>query len=563
MLKFLFNLFLIVLLPVLSIASDFKIEEYITFVKVNSDNTAEVFETLKVHFYVPRHGIYRTIPFRKGSGIYSVKVFQNGEKGNIHRLERGDNYLTIVIGYPDRYVKGDVTYQIWYKVFKPLDLSNNPVEVGVNLIGTQWNAEIKGGIFKVELPGVPEQIKLFCGREGSRRCDRVDLDVKGNTIEGYLKQKLNPREGVSLFAYLPSYLFHSPSILEHLKFYVFWFPYVPLLLIFILVLFGIWYMFGRDRKGPIVVRFKPPEDIPPQEAGVIYDNTLDGRDIVAMILNWARRGFIKIEEEKDQFLIFDKTDYVLTKLKDPDKSFKPYERQLFYAILFKPSVRLSELRKKTSLYKTVQDVRKKLLEEVDSYAYSGKSLIIGNTIAKVAKIAMIFVALFSLPFLIPAFVGLIASGDDFIYALFSFGNVVMFLSVLIFVLSLYVFGKAIINRSNRGDVIYNKLVGFKEFFERVEKPMLERLLKEDPDYFSKYIPYAAALNILDIWVEKFSGLLSQPPQWYRGDIHRIDTGFSKSFSGTFAPSSSGSSFASGSVGGVGGGSIGGGGGGSW
>ncbi len=563
MLRFLFSLLLIVVFPLASLASDFKIKEYVTSVKVNRDNTAEVFETIKVHFFVPRHGIYRVIPFKEGSGIYSIKVFQDGEEGNIHRLRRRGNALTVVIGYPDKYVRGDVTYQIWYKVFKPLDLNSDPVEVGVNLIGTQWKTVIENSFFKVEFPEEPDSVKVYCGKEGSKDCNKVDFSVNGNSVEGFSRGRLNPYEGISLFAYLPSSVFHDPSFTEYLRFYVFWYPYIPLLLVFVLVLFALWFIFGRDIKPTVVVRFKPPEDVPPQEAGIIYDNSLDGRDIVAMVLNWARRGYIKIDEVKDQGLIFKKTDYVLTKLKNPDKSFKPYEMELFHAIFFKPSVKLSDLKERRSLYKTVQDVRKKLLKEVDSFAYSGKSLLIGNAISKVAKVAMLFVIVFSFPFIIPAIVGLLASGDRFLYYLFSLGNLIAYFSVVVFVVSLYIFGRAIVNRSNRGDVIYAKLVGFREFFKKVEKPVLERILKEDPDYFSKYMPYAAALNILDIWVEKFSGILKQQPQWYNGDINRIDSGFSRSFTGSVAPSGSSSGFASGSSGGVGGGSIGGGGGGSW
>jgi len=559
-LRFLFSFLLLISTAQ---AYDFTIREYTTTVKVNSDNTADVFEDIKVHFNVPKHGIYRVIPFKRGSGIYDIRVFQDGEKANIHRLSRKGNSVEVVIGYPDRLVSGDVDYQILYRVFKPFDISRGSVEVGINLIGTQWRTKISSAYFQVDFPRKPENVKLFCGKEGSRACPGGNLHVEGERVTGYIGKELKPFEGVSLFATLPGSAFHDPSFSEQLRFYIFWYPYVPLLLLFILILFSLWYVFGRDRRPRLVVRFKPPEDVPPQEAGIIYDNSLDGRDVVAMILSWAERGYVRIDEVEKGSLLFRRKDYSLSRLKDADSSFKPYERKLFRAIFFKPSVRLSELKRRTSLFKVLRDVRKEMLKEVDSYAYSGKTLIIGNLLVKLSKVAIAFIAVFSFPFVVPFFVAILGR-DRSLFQLFSTERLVLYACAVILFVSIYIFGRAITKRSDRGSAIYEKLIGFREFFKRVEKPVLERMLKEEPDYFSRYMPYAAALNILDIWVEKFSGILKSPPDWYRGDISRIDTGFSKSFSGAFAAvSGTSSGFASGSSGGVGGGSVGGGGGGSW
>jgi uncharacterized membrane protein len=35
-----------------------------------------------------------------------------------------------------------------------------------------------------------------------------------------------------------------------------------------------------------------------------------------------------------------------------------------------------------------------------------------------------------------------------------------------------------------------------------------------PDTFEKYLPYAMALGLENIWAQKFSGLVQNPPQWY-------------------------------------------------
>ena len=45
-------------------ASNFWIEDYDVQVVVNEDDTYVVTETISVHFTLPSHGIYRTIPLR-------------------------------------------------------------------------------------------------------------------------------------------------------------------------------------------------------------------------------------------------------------------------------------------------------------------------------------------------------------------------------------------------------------------------------------------------------------------------------------------------------------------
>ncbi len=116
-------------------------------------------------------------------------------------------------------------------------------------------------------------------------------------------------------------------------------------------------------------------------------------------------------------------------------------------------------------------------------------------------------------------------------------------------------------------------MGFKEFIERAEKPKLELLLKEDPNYFDKILPYALALGITKKVAEKFKDLVTRPPEWFRGHYtgyytpillaEKMDDSF-KTISRdlTSAPqTSSGSSFSGGGSS-VGGG-FGGGGGSDW
>jgi uncharacterized membrane protein len=68
------------------------------------------------------------------------------------------------------------------------------------------------------------------------------------------------------------------------------------------------------------------------------------------------------------------------------------------------------------------------------------------------------------------------------------------------------------------------VLGFEEFLGRVEKDQIERLEKT-PELFEKYLPYAMALRVEKKWVQAFSGIALQPPQWYQGSYAGNFTAF--------------------------------------
>jgi uncharacterized membrane protein len=50
---------------------------------------------------------------------------------------------------------------------------------------------------------------------------------------------------------------------------------------------------------------------------------------------------------------------------------------------------------------------------------------------------------------------------------------------------------------------------------RAEKDRLQRM--GDKDLFSKFLPYAIALDVVDNWAKAFEGLYQDPPQWYTSE----------------------------------------------
>ena len=58
-------------------------------------------------------------------------------------------------------------------------------------------------------------------------------------------------------------------------------------------------------------------------------------------------------------------------------------------------------------------------------------------------------------------------------------------------------------RTEYGDKILEKTLGFKEFINTAEKDKLETMFESNPDYFYNILPYAMVLGLSSKWVEAF------------------------------------------------------------
>jgi uncharacterized membrane protein len=141
---------------------------------------------------------------------------------------------------------------------------------------------------------------------------------------------------------------------------------------------------------------------------------------------------------------------------------------------------------------------------------------------------------------------------------YAIGMVCVFVIVMLF--------KAMPKRTTYGNEVLGKIKGFRTFLETAEKPKLEKLVLQDPEYFYNILPYAYVLDVSDKWIEQFETIGLQSPDWYEGSTAFSVASFGSFMNSTMANAStsmsSGSSGGS-SGGGSSGGGSGGGGGSSW
>jgi hypothetical protein len=153
--------------------------------------------------------------------------------------------------------------------------------------------------------------QAFTGAYGSKQSDAT-AEVKGADVLSETTRPLPMRGGLTIDIYVPQGVLKPPSALTKLglvsgqQSHPFSAPVHAARDVYTLVFRG-----TRSRPGVSVApQYEPPKGMCPAEAGTLLDDTIHPRDITSTIVDLAVRGYIKIEEKVDTFLVFHHKDYL-------------------------------------------------------------------------------------------------------------------------------------------------------------------------------------------------------------------------------------------------------------
>jgi uncharacterized membrane protein len=570
--KFFAFLFLIFIFQSSKAQEAFTITHYKVVAQINKNASIDFTEILNVHFSDARHGIIRSVQYKyplaslppeieKADRQFETNGYAHTMIENIkvpdHKfsISKSGDYVNIKIGSSDKYVNGNQQYVIKYTVLNAINFFENHSEFYFNLIGNQWATSIDSVDFQVILPDALATTPYYfvaTGAYGSKENNTSTKWIGNKIFSGHSIQPLKAYEGLTVgisfpkdFLIKPDYRFRGIGWLV-LPVFVF------------IAMFFIWKKWGKDEDVTVQTEYYPPENISPSVSGYIIDGKLDRRDLTALVPYWGAGGFLKVNElEKSSLLgIIKSKDYEFVKIKELPETALRFEKTLFEGIFETgDQVKLSDL--KNVLYSTMNSAKSQLETEINKEDYY-------------VKYSRGMGCLFPSLGIISAIIGFLILVDDWPQKLWL-GSGLIASGIL-----LISFGVFMSKKTKKGTLLYQKLVGFKEFIKSVEKDRLQEFLKQDENYFDKVLPYAIVFDMADKWKDKLKGLEVPPPKWYSGyyagsnfntlmfmnsldhSMNEMTSSFYSSPSGT---GSSGGSFSGG--GGFSGGGFGGGGGSSW
>ena len=547
-------------------AENFILRSYSVSINVDNARTMRINEELSLEYTVPSHGFYRDIKYR----------FDGGEKADINLLstsspvktEDDGTFFSVRFGDPDKTVIGGPhKYDMEYTYSLGADSYTDYDEIYYNIVSPDaWDTVIDDLYFSVTLPHPVDigRIWLTYGRYGSSSELPFSLSDDGCTISGHYTS-IPKGCGVTIRVEMDEGYFSEAVRPFDFRTFGFW-SSVSVSIIMVLSVFIIWYLKGRDEKLVYPVSYNPPEGLTPMDAGFIYNGITDNSAVSAMLIWWADKGHITITDNGDD-------DFLFTRISDLDDSAGEAERRLFNAFFQTGdsvdtkglratdfAARLQQVKKSESGYFTGErnlsspaSVRlRKLVMNLLLFPVVLHSILV--TIAYPAGL-MLFVLVpslmaylilrsqsaqiekklrrgkvrfsyFAMPLVFYIFfwffiVSALSAGGDYPQA---------FLETAVFLGSMFVsiiFASLIDRRSDYADSVLSEVLGYREFMEKVEKDRIEKLSKDDPEFFYHVLPYAMVLGVENQWVRAFSGIYIEPVRWYSGrdaaDIYVISS----------------------------------------
>ena len=488
-----------------------RISDFSADIDVHKNGSADVNERLTLAFVGTFHGIHRYIPVDyvgpEGSNYSLILKVQKviDEEGNplkySSKTQGGYRVLTIYIpGATDTSKRIHIIYSVRnaVKFFEDHD------EFYWNITGNGWPVPIDAASAYVRLPQDANgklRAQAFQGVYHSN--DKAITDIQGPNVVAETSDPLTARGGLTVDIFIPRGVLQSPSEFTRALWFLFSNPIIFLPLFAFIVMFALWWSKGRDPSAGLSVApmYQPPKDMSPAEVGTLIDDSTDPRDITAILVDLAVRGYIKIrEQEIAQMIVFHKKDYIFVQLKGPDQwnDLAPFERVMMENLFpaEQTETHIADLRNR--FYVAIQPIKSDVmsaLKEKGMYTLDPDSAhaywILGAVIT-------------AAPFVLAGY---------FLHVDFTQSGLWMFGSIALAVIIIVLFARIMTARSIKGVRTRIEILGFQEFMNRVDADRLKRM---PPDTFEKFLPYAMALGVEHRWAKAFQGIVQNPPTWYEG-----------------------------------------------
>ena len=549
--------------------------------KVTETNDIQITEEMDVFFNYDKHGIYRVIPEKNTIIEDGDKKKVDARVSNVTVNEKftstsQDGYKILKIGDKDKTIVGDKKYIIKYTYsIEKYNTKDGIDEFYFNIVGDKINTTIGSVEYKIEFPKKynKENIYLYSGRDeykinGEETVNEeqgIDTKVLSDTvIAGRIDKLILPFRAVTLRIKLGKDYFilrnNYTDILAKIGTAVSVMTFIYTLIIL--------YKYGRDKKLSDIITFKLPKELDVSNTYYLkYKTTTDYRKIVpALIIEFANEGYIEIgdgadRQEKGIFAKKPKDRFDIIKIKDYNGN--QYRKKIFDAIFSKGDVITEKNIKKvgqnivTAVTEGVEIIQNSKFDK-EVYDQSGLKhvwKILGMTIIPLIILflgAVSFVGSIGLTFKIISTIAILASIFMFVMCLKQtsrtttvIGVVIQLIIIIIMLVyagleakfisglgtGIYYIASAILlslqvlisfwmeKKTQKGMMYEAQVNGFVKYIKTAREEELKEMVMEHPTMFFDILPYTYIFGISKLWINKFSNIEIEKPEWYTGNVY--------------------------------------------
>ena len=499
-------------------------------INVQKNGDAIVDEKVTFNFQGNYHFVSRAIPTGNLNGLKDIQVFDGngtqlpqGDTPGTYSLSSGGGYKYIQINFDLTDTSGTWTFH--YKA---------PDEI---MFWDQGD-ELRWFVFDAETP-------VTIGRV------RATVKLPATVPQDKMTQAVQTGYGIQYKTSTPdttTMVYEATDVPAYTQFWIvagfpkgvvkytwtarrigaFVLPKIGLLLpvLFFLGMLLIWRKRGRDDPSKAFASYvsEPPSDLSPGLAGALVDEKVDTKEVIATIVDLARRGYLEMTDTKPEDSPT-RAETIFTRTKPLD-DLKGFERSVAEALFdsgHPDQVTTKELR--NHFYTHVQPIVGQVYEEVVTARLFFRN---PNSVRS---------RWIGYGFLVAVVLGVLT----FIFAKADIGGWGYFLlGSIVSVIVVWCFSPFMPQRTPAGAQEMRKWQAFRNYLHDLTR---FQDMESAKDSFEKYLSYAVAFGVERQWVRRFEGLSVPSPGWYHPPI--------------FLPIPIGGPYAGGSGGGIGGGMPGG------
>lgn len=486
-------------------------------------NTFRVTETLDIEFVGPFEDILHTIAtadvdditdhrVRQGETTLDI-VFQAVAPGQV-RVLPSFNRQQIFINLTEQLRNEREALGISYTVVGGLRVFDDRDELNWTVISPDQETNVAVSAITVELP---DEVSPLGGTEAIEVLGAdADVSVDGSVVTIETTEPIGAGSGLGFSIPYPhteeALISEWQTAFNALVYYeTVTVPRGNLALLVVALVLGVGsallaltlWLRGRNPRPPVVPDYitEPPADVPPAVAGAIWDSRIDFRDILSTLIDLARRGYVRMEENKKQsvsYFTFKRTDQSSSDLTEFERRF------LDYFFMGKTTQTTGAL--KNRFYASIPPLRRQLTDLMKDEGLVSAARLRFKTTAQWLSY------------------GLLGLGAA-LFLLAGFGVIpVEFGAMLAFVIGAAgVGGAALLIAANRmpklaltakGMEVSAMSNAFREYLRNLEDyaDLEEAEVKAQ---FDRYLPFTIAFGIDYTWVNRFRQVDDVPaPTWY-------------------------------------------------
>lgn len=508
-------------------------ERFDVDIQVRTDGSFTVDERQTIRFTSGTFRVgFREIPIRNFTRLDDWTITDG--RGNVYRraVSGEETYTFVVQEYSTSYViewffpptsNSTETFTLSYTVHGGLRYYDGGDQVWWKAIYGDRSFPVLAGRVRVIMPSTAniQQWAAYVNSVDARDRATAALIEGGRAIVFDLTRRLNPGEEFEVrVEFTPDVVdgvaqpwqaaadAEAARLEAEQSFRQRWGPVanVGLVALTLLLLFGgpaaaytLWYVRGRDKVVDQIAEYlpEPPTDLPPGLAGTLLDESVDMQDILATIVDLARRRAISITEERQEGLFRLSTDFIYRRERQ-DVSLAPFEQKLLDALFgAKDEVRLSDLKNK--FYRNIDGIKAEMYKAVvDAGLFPTNPDTVRSTYG-CAGIVGLFVSIF------------IAIGSASLLESLTPLGFLPGLGLAAAAMAFIIVANFMPRKTDKGAEEAARWRAFRTYLRNIDR---YSDLAAQKEIWDRYLPYAIAFGIEKDYIRRFESVEAPAPGWY-------------------------------------------------